>query len=53
MEGWRRHYNAVRTHASLGYRPLALLAVLPATEHPICAATRQPNNGAEASRTLS
>ena len=23
IEGWRRHYNAVRPHASLGYRPPA------------------------------
>ena len=22
-EGWRRHYNTVRPHASLGYRPPA------------------------------
>ena len=23
IESWRRHYNAVRPHASLGYRPPA------------------------------
>jgi putative transposase len=23
IESWRRHYNAVRPHASLGYKPLA------------------------------
>ena len=23
VEGWRRHYNAVRPHSSLGYRPPA------------------------------
>jgi hypothetical protein len=29
---WRRHYNAVRPHSALGYRPLAPEAVLPWTE---------------------
>jgi len=28
-ERWRRHYNAVRPHSSLGYRPPAPEAVLP------------------------
>ncbi|HEY0291309.1 MAG TPA: transposase, partial [Hansschlegelia sp.] len=23
IEGWRRHYNAVRPHSALGYRPPA------------------------------
>ena len=23
IEGWRRHYNAIRPHSSLGYRPPA------------------------------
>ena len=29
IESWRRHYNAVRPHSSLGYRPPAPLAILP------------------------
>lgn len=28
-ERWRRHYNAVRPHSSLGYRPPAPETVLP------------------------
>ena len=29
VERWRRHYNAVRPHSSLGYRPPAPEALLP------------------------
>jgi transposase InsO family protein len=29
IESWRRHYNSVRPHASLGFRPLAPEVVLP------------------------
>ena len=29
IESWRRHYNAVRPHSSLGYRPPAPEAILP------------------------
>ena len=29
VESWRRHYNAVRPHASLGYRQPALEVVVP------------------------
>jgi transposase InsO family protein len=29
IEAWRRHYNAVRPHSSLGYRPPAPAAILP------------------------
>ncbi len=29
VEWWRRHYNAVRPHSSLGYRPPAPEAILP------------------------
>jgi len=32
VERWRRHYNAVRPHSSLGYRPPAPETVLPWTE---------------------
>ena len=30
IESWRRHYNAVRPHASLGYRPPVPEVFLPA-----------------------
>jgi len=30
MESWRRHYNAVRPHASLGYKPPAPEVFVPA-----------------------
>jgi len=30
IESWRRHYNAVRPHASLGYRPPAPQVFVPA-----------------------
>ena len=30
IESWRRHYNAVRPHASLGFRPPAPEVVVPA-----------------------
>src|SRR5204862_1253753 len=30
IESWRRHYNAVRPHESLGYRPPAPEVLLPA-----------------------
>jgi hypothetical protein len=33
VERWRRHYNAVRPHSSLGYRPPAPETVLPWTEN--------------------
>ena len=29
IENWQRHYNAVRPHSSLGYRPPAPEAILP------------------------
>ena len=29
IENWRRHYNAIRPHSSLGYRPPAPEAILP------------------------
>ena len=34
IEKWRRHYNTVRPHSSLGYRPPAPGTVLPATHVP-------------------
>ncbi len=34
IEQWRRHYNAVRPHSSLGYRPPAPEAVVPVDQRP-------------------
>ena len=31
IEGWRIHYNTYRPHSSLGYKPPAPVAVLPAS----------------------
>jgi putative transposase len=31
IERWRQHYNAIRPHSSLGYRPPAPAAILPPT----------------------
>ena len=41
IESWRRHYNTVRPHASLGFRPPAPEVVLP-TFAAWPAALRQP-----------
>jgi transposase InsO family protein len=30
LESWRRHYNTVRPHASLGYKPPAPEVLIPA-----------------------
>ena len=32
IERWRRDYNEIRPHSSLGYKPQAPLAVLPSYE---------------------
>jgi hypothetical protein len=29
IERWRRHYNTIRPHSSLGYRPPAPVTILP------------------------
>jgi transposase InsO family protein len=34
IEGWRQHYNTVRPHSALGYRPPAPAAVLWPAAHP-------------------
>jgi transposase InsO family protein len=41
IESWRRHYNAVRPHASLGYRAPAPEVFMPALA-PGTAAPRRP-----------
>jgi len=45
IERWRVHYNTVRPHSSLGYRPPAPEAILPA--EPPFAALRPPQQAAE------
>ena len=32
IENWRRHYNTIRPHSSLGYRPPAPEAFMPARQ---------------------
>ena len=34
IESWRHHYNTIRPHSSLGYRPPAPQTVLPQTVKP-------------------
>ncbi|MDP7179292.1 MAG: transposase [Verrucomicrobiota bacterium] len=40
IEAWRRHYNTIRPHSSLGYRPPAPQTVLPHRGDPPFAADR-------------
>ena len=40
IERWRRHYNTVRPHSSLGYRPPAPETILPPASTPAYAALR-------------
>jgi putative transposase len=42
IEQWRRHYNAVRLHSSLGYRPRAPEVIVPSGCQPV--AQRPPLN---------
>jgi transposase InsO family protein len=46
IERWRRHYNTVRPHSSLGYRPPAPEAVLPRPAGPAYATLRHAQPGA-------
>ncbi len=41
IEGWRRHYNTIRPHSSLGYRPQSPETIAPAEA---CSAA-QPSAG--------
>jgi len=41
IEAWRQHYNSVRPHSSLGYRPPAPKTTLPAAAH-LAYATLRP-----------
>ena len=45
VEQWRRHYNTVRPHSSLGYRPPAPETILPRPVTPIYAMPRSSQQG--------
>ena len=45
IEWWRNHYNRLRPHSSLGYRPPAPKAILPGPiwpPYPVTRSARQP-----------
>ena len=42
MEQWRVHYNTIRPHKALGYRPPAPEIIVPAEELPMAAKLRKP-----------
>ena len=46
IERWRRHYNTLRPHSALGYRPPALEAILPRSAGPAYAPLRHAQPGA-------
>jgi putative transposase len=52
IEAWRRHYNAVRPHSSLGYQPPAPEAILPPPSGLLYAALRPAERLAEHGRVL-
>jgi len=52
IEQWRRHYNAVRPHSSLGYRPPAPETILPPASALPYAALRPDQALAKSGRTL-
>ena len=35
IERWRRHYNTVRTHSAIGYRPPAPESIIPMDQRPL------------------
>ena len=45
IEQWRRHYNTIRPHSALGYRPPAPAAILPDTNVPDYAVPPPPHGG--------
>jgi putative transposase len=45
IERWRRHYNTIRPHSALGYRPPAPEAVLPRPAGPAYASLRHAQPG--------
>ena len=52
IEQWRRHYNAIRPHSSLGYRPPAPEATLPSASALAYAAHRPAQTPANNGRNL-
>ena len=54
IESWRRHYNTVRPHASLGFRPPAPEVVLPALAWPAAPTgpAHHTNRGAQTDAAL-
>lgn len=52
IERWRRHYNEIRPHSSLGYRPPAPEAILPPTPDLAYAALRPAQKLADGGRSL-
>jgi putative transposase len=52
IERWRRHYNAVRPHSSLGYRPPAPETILPPAPALPSVALRPAHSPADGGRTL-
>ena len=52
IEQWRRHYNAVRPHSSLGYRPPAPETILSPASAPPYVAPRPAQTLATSGRTL-
>ncbi len=53
IEQWRRHYNTIRPHRALGYRPPAPPAILPDTNVPDYAVPRPPQEDWQPRQTLS
>ena len=45
IEQWRRHYNTIRPHSALGYRPPAPAAILPDTNGQDYAVSQPPHRG--------
>ena len=52
IERWRQHYNAVRPHSSLGYRPPAPETILPPASGPAYAPLRPAQKLTISGRTL-
>ena len=44
IEQWRRHYNTIRSHSSLGYRPPAPETTVPPIWPPGSATLRRPSS---------
>lgn len=52
IERWRQHYNTIRPHSSLGYRPPAPEAILPRPAVPAYATLQPKQQGINLRRTL-